>query len=330
MNVNAYAAKAAKAALAPWSYEPGPLGPDEVEVAVTHCGICHSDVHLIDDDWGISKYPLVPGHEIVGTVVARGKAVRHLKEGMRVGIGWQCGSCMDCEYCEQGDENYCSKSRATCVGHHGGFADRVRADGRFAFALPEKLSSETAAPLLCGGITVYSPLKHYCVGKGTRCAVLGLGGLGHLGVQFAAKRGAEVTVFSTSPDKEKEARSFGAAHFVCGQKPARGAYDFILSAVTADLDWGSFVAALRPEGRLCFVGASPAPLQLPVLALIGGRKSICGSPIGSRRDIEDMLAFAARKGVCALTETVPMGEVNAAVERVRRGKARYRMVLRVS
>ena len=182
------------------------LGPHDVEIRISHCGICHSDVHLVDGDWGMGSYPMVPGHEIVGTVAALGPEVRHLEAGARVGVGWQRGACLACESCGAGDENLCAENEATCVGHHGGFADRIRLDGRFAFPIPEGLASENAAPLLCGGATVYSPLRRW-VKPSMRVGVVGIGGLGHLGLQFARAMGCEVTAISSTPDKEAEARS---------------------------------------------------------------------------------------------------------------------------
>ena len=214
MTIHAHAAMAPRQTLNPFQYEPAGLGPWDVEVAITHCGICHSDIHLIDNDWGISSYPLVPGHEIIGTVEDAGAEVKHLKKGQRVGVGWQRGSCLVCEQCLKGNENLCPENRATCVGNHGGFAERIRVDSRFAFPIPDALASENAAPLLCGGATVYSPLKNYGVVPSMRIGVIGIGGLGHLALQFANAFGCEVTAFSSTPDKEKEAGLFGAHRFI--------------------------------------------------------------------------------------------------------------------
>src|SRR5438477_10141571 len=205
---------AAGAQLLAYKYDPGALGAGEVEIKISHCGICHSDVHLIDNDWGFSKYPFIPGHEIVGTVVAMGADVRNHAIGQRVGVGWQADSCGICEWCRQGDEHLCAKSQPTCVGRNGGFADKVRVNSKFAIPVPEALESENAAPLMCGGITVYSPLRNHGVRPSSRVGVIGIGGLGHLGIQFAKAFGAEVTAFSTSKDKEEEARKLGAHNFV--------------------------------------------------------------------------------------------------------------------
>jgi alcohol/geraniol dehydrogenase (NADP+) len=332
MSIKAYAAKGCGQTLEALTYDPAPLGPHEVEIAVTHCGICHSDVHMIDNDWKISRYPLVPGHEVVGTVAAMGPAVTHLKKGQRVGLGWQSGSCMECEWCVRGDETCCPKEQGTIVGRHGGFGSAVRADGRFAIPIPEGLPSETAAPLLCGGVTVYTPLKAN-VEPSSRVGVIGIGGLGHLAIRFAHAMGCEVTAFSTSPDKRAEAKTHGASHFVVSTdaeqlRRAAASMDVLISAVTADLDWETWLKVLRPRGTLALVGASPGKISVAVNALITGKKSIRGSAIGNRSTIGEMLEFAARHGIGAQTEVVPMAEVNAAIEKVRTNRARYRMVLK--
>jgi len=332
MQIDAHAAMAAKQSLSRFAYDPDNLGPWDIEVAITHCGICHSDIHLIDNDWQNSIYPLVPGHEIVGTVTQLGAQVTHLQKGDRVGIGWQRSSCQNCEWCLKGEENMCLKNEATCNGHFGGFAKAIRVDGRFAFKIPDDLASENAAPLLCGGATVYSPLRLYDVKPSMKVGVIGIGGLGHLAVQFANAFGCEVTAFSSTPDKETEAKSFGAHHFVVGSDKGvfeRGArsLDFIISTVYADLDWGEYLKLLRPNGKLCFVGAALGPLTTSLFPLLFSQLSICGSVIGGRPAIAEMLEFAARHDIVAKTEAVPMDQVNSAIVRVRQGKARYRMVL---
>ena len=213
-SIHGLAAHAAGAQLLPYKYDAGELAENEVEIKISHCGICHSDVHLINNDWGMSKYPFIPGHEIVGTVTAVGGAVRDRQIGERVGVGWQADSCGVCEYCRQGDEHLCAQSQPTCVGRNGGYADAIRVNSRFAIPVPEQLESENVAPLLCAGITVYTPLRNHGVRPSSRVGVIGIGGLGHLGLQFARAFGAEVTAFSTSKDKEEEAQSLGAHHFV--------------------------------------------------------------------------------------------------------------------
>jgi uncharacterized zinc-type alcohol dehydrogenase-like protein len=333
MSIHAYAAHERKGRLKPFLYEPPPLGPFDVEIAITHCGICHSDVHLVDGDWGMGRYPMVPGHEIVGTVAARGGEVRHLLQGERVGVGWQRGACFACEACERGEENLCAGNEATCVGHHGGFADRIVVDARFVFPVPGSLPSVGAAPLLCGGVTVYAPLRRLAR-PAMRVGVVGVGGLGHLAVQFARAMGCDVTAISSSPDKEDESRRLGAQRFVATREPkalasAAGTLDVILSTVYVPADWGGLLEALRPNGTLCLVGAPGEPLSVPAFALVVGQKSVSGSVIGGRPAVREMLDFAARHGIVARTQVRPVAEADAALEETRRGRARYRMVLAV-
>jgi uncharacterized zinc-type alcohol dehydrogenase-like protein len=333
MSILGYAAKGPRGKLERFDYEPLPLGPYDVEISITHCGICRSDLHLIDDDWSVSEYPLIPGHEIIGEVSELGSEVRGLEKGMQVGVGWQRQACYQCDQCLAGDDNLCPNQEATCVGHHGGFADAIRLDSRFVFVLPEQLKPETTAPLLCGGITVYSPLTRHCVRPAMRVGVVGIGGLGHLALQFAHAFGCEVTAFSTTPEKESDARFFGADHFVLSTDEAQleaitGTLDLVLSTVHVDLDWQQYLNTLRPRGTLCFVGAGQGPINIPPFALITGARSLSGSPTGSRSAIREMLDFAARHDIEARAEIRPMAEVNEALERVRSGQVRYRMVLR--
>jgi len=330
--IRGLATHAAGAQLLPYKYSVGELGPHEVEVKITHCGVCHSDVHLIDNDWGLSKYPFIPGHEIVGTVTGVGSAVIDRKLGERVGIGWQADSCGICEWCRQGDEHLCAKAQPTCIGRNGGYADAIRVNSKFAIPVPEGMDSENVAPLLCGGITVYSPLKNWLARPSSRVGVVGIGGLGHMGLQFARAFGCEVTAFSTSKDKEAEARELGAHNFVNTRengeiKKAAGSLDLILSTVSADQDFQSFVGLLRPKGTLVVLGASPSPMQIAAFSLIGGQKAIAGSPSGSPRDLHEMLGVAARHKVKAITEKFAMKDANKAVEKVKKNQVRYRAVL---
>ena len=330
--IQGLAVHAAGAELLSFKYDPGKLGLHEVEIAITHCGICHSDLHLISNDWGISQYPFIPGHEIIGNVTAVGAEVRSLETGQRVGLGWQSNSCGICEWCTRGMENLCPASEGTCVHRHGGYAERVRANARFVFPIPDALDSEHAAPLLCCGITVYNPLRIHGVNPSSRVGIVGVGGLGHLAIQFARAFGAEVTAFSTSVGKEEEARALGAHNFVNSReskalKEAAGTQDFILNTANADQEWGAYVQALRPTGTLCFVGVPPSPVSLQAFPLISGQRSIGGSPIGSPYRIKEMLDVAARHGVKAITESFPMAQANTAIEKVKKGKVRYRAVL---
>lgn len=303
-----------------------------MEVKISHCGICHSDLHLIDDDWGTSRYPLVPGHEIVGEVVARGDACPHAL-GARVGIGWQRSACFECEECCAGHENLCLRQQATCVGYMGGFAERIRTDGRFAFALPPQLDSASAAPLLCGGVTVFAPLRRWHVREGARVGVIGIGGLGHLALRFLRAMGCRATAFTSSPDKREEATRLGAQDVASSTSPREiRAYarqlDFLLCTVPARLDWITYLETLKPNGVLCLVGAPPGLVQILASQLLSSQRVVCGSDIGSPADIREMLAFAAEHGIAAQIETAPMSEVNNAVQRVRDNRVRYRMVLR--
>jgi alcohol/geraniol dehydrogenase (NADP+) len=330
--IHGFGVHAAGAQLVAYKYDPGALGANEVEIKISHCGVCHSDVHLIDNDWGISKYPFIPGHEIVGTVVGVGSAVKDRTMGERVGVGWQANSCGICEWCRQGEEQLCAKAQPTCVGRNGGFADKVRVNSRFAVPIPAALESENAAPLLCAGITVYSPLRNHGVRPSSRVGVIGIGGLGHLGIQFAKAFGAEVTAFSTSKDKEAEAKELGAHNFVNTRdtgalKKVAGAFDLLLSTVSADQDWQAYVAALRPKGMLCIVGASATPMQIAGPSLISLEKAVSGSNTGSPQDLVEMLDVAARHGVKAVTEKFAMAKANEAVAKVKKNQVRYRAVL---
>jgi uncharacterized zinc-type alcohol dehydrogenase-like protein len=330
--IHGLAVHAAGAQLVAYKYEPGELKANEVEVKISHCGVCHSDIHLIDNDWGFSKFPFIPGHEIVGTVSLVGSRVRDLTVGQRVGIGWQADSCGICEWCRQGDEHLCVASQPTCVGRNGGYADAIRVNSRFAIPVPEALESENVAPLLCGGITVYSPMRNLGVRPSSRVGIIGIGGLGHLGLQFAKAFGAEVTAFSTSSDKEAEAKELGAHHFVNTRdngalKKLAGSFDFLLSTVSADQDWVAIVNGLRPKGTLCVVGVPPSPISIQAFPLIGGQRSISGSPTGSPRDLFEMLDVAARHGIKAITERFPMAQANEALVRVKKNQVRYRAVL---
>lgn len=316
----------------PFRYDPGELGMHEVEIGITHCGICHSDIHLISNDWGMSQYPFIPGHEIIGTVTAVGSEVRSLKTGERVGLGWQSNSCGECEWCTRGLENLCPQSEATCVHRHGGYANRVRANNRFVVKIPDALPSEQAAPLLCGGITVYNPMRDHAINPSSRVGVVGIGGLGHLAIQFARVFGAEVTAFSTSTAKEEEARALGAHHFVNtreskAMKDVVGTQDVILNTANADQDWNVYIQALRPTGTLCFLGVPPSPVSLQAFPLIAGIRTVTGSPIGSPNRLREMMDVAARHGVKATTEAFAMAKANEAIEKVKKNKVRYRAVL---
>ena len=332
MSAQAYAAKAAKGTLERYDYEAGALGADDVEIQVTHCGICHSDIAMIDNDWGWSQYPLVPGHEVIGIITAVGASVGGIRQvGQRVGVGWYTGSCGACEWCARGKENLCGTPRQTIVGNRGGWASSIRCQADFAVPIPDALSSENAGPLMCAGVTVFTPMVEYGVMPWMRTAVVGIGGLGHLAVQFLAKFGCEVTAISSSHDKDEDARKLGAVRFIATKGAdelarAAGAFDFILSTVSADIPWGDYVAALRPQGRLVIVGLPESDIRFPIVPLLFER-SVSGGAAGSPSDTARMLEFAARAGIVPRVEQFPMEDVNRAVDHVRSGKARFRAVL---
>ncbi|MEO8964353.1 MAG: NAD(P)-dependent alcohol dehydrogenase [Gammaproteobacteria bacterium] len=330
--IHAYAATEAKKLLTPFDYKPRTLAPYDVEIAITHCGICHTDVHLVDNDWGISSYPLVPGHEIIGTVLSKGEKVIGLENGQRVGVGAQCASCMSCVYCETGEEQLCAKHQPTCLGQFGGFANSIITDARFVFLIPEKLESSRTAPLLCGGATVYSPLRRFIHSPLMRVGIIGIGGLGHLAIQFAKAFECEITAFSSSASKEKEARELGAAHFFSSvdfsQTTQLASYfDLIIDTAPNALEWPHFLKMLKPKCFLCLVGVPAEKLEIPAFSLIGGNRGICGSNIGSVHEIKEMLKLAEQNNIGAVVETFPMSDVNLALQKVRENKVRYRAVL---
>jgi len=329
---HAYATSAGGGKLERLDFDPGPLGPEQVEVAVETCGICHSDLSMIDNEWGQTRYPLVPGHEAVGRVVAAGEAVKGLVPGQRVGVGWFAASCMACPQCLAGRHNLCANGEQTIVGRHGGFADRVRCHWVWATPLPEGLDPVAAGPLFCGGITVLAPMLDCGVRPTDRVGVIGIGGLGHLALQFLNKWGCEVTAFTSSEAKRDEALGMGAHRVVSSGDAARlkeiaGSLDFILSTVNVALPWDAILGSLAPGGRLHLVGAVLEPIPLSAFSLIGGRKAISGSPLGSPSQVATMLEFSARHAIGPVIETFPMSEVNAALDHLRAGKARYRIVL---
>ncbi|HEY0786953.1 MAG TPA: NAD(P)-dependent alcohol dehydrogenase [Acidobacteriaceae bacterium] len=330
--IHGFGVHAAGAELLPFKYEPADLRPQDIEIRITHCGVCHSDISLIDNDWGLSQYPFIPGHEIIGTVSEKGALVEGLELGDRVGVGWQADSCGHCEWCRKGEEHLCAQAQPTCVHRHGGYADAIRVNGRFALRIPEALQSETTAPLLCAGSTVYTPMRLHGLNPASRVGIIGIGGLGHIALQFARAFGCEVTAFSSSADKSGEAASFGAHHFVNTRetksfKALAGCFDFILSTVNADQDWNAYITALRPHGVFCLVGIPPKPAPFQLTPVIQGLKSISGCKAGSPIQIAEMLGVAARHGIKAKTESFSMSQANQAVARARKGAVRYRAVL---
>ncbi len=331
--IKAYAAFEAGGELTEFEYDPGPLDDHDVEIAVEYCGICHSDLSMLNNEWGITQYPFVPGHEVAGKVSAIGKHVTKFKLGDRVGLGWHSGYCNDCNTCLEGDHNLCSSAQGTLVGRHGGFADKVRAQATSIVALPDELSSEKAGPLFCGGITVYNPMVQFDLKPSAKVAVIGIGGLGHMAVKFLNAWGCEVTAFTSSEAKRTEALSLGAHKTLNSRDSeelaaAANSFDLILSTVNVKLDWGNYIQTLRPKGRLHFLGALLEPVAVNVFALMGAQRSISSSPVGSPATIAQMLQFAARHQIEPEVEVFAMSEANAAIDRLEHGSPRYRVVLK--
>ncbi len=330
--INAYAATGPGVELRPFSYDPGILATEDVEIAVEYCGICHSDLSMLHNEWGMTRYPFVPGHEVVGRIAAVGVGVRHLEVGQRVGLGWHAGYCRHCPSCMAGDHNLCASARGTIVGRHGGFADRVRAQATAVVALPDGLDVTSAGPLFCAGITVFNPLLQFHVEPTARVGVIGIGGLGHLAVQFLRAWGCEVTAFTSTPAKQAEALQLGAHHTLDSRdgealRGAKASFDLLLSTVNVKLDWNAYLDTLKPRGRLHFVGATLEPLDIGAFSLIGSQRSISGSPVGSPESIRVMLEFAVRHQIRPLVETFALAQVNEALRHLENGAARYRIVL---
>ena len=331
--VKGYAATEPGGELKAFEYELGPLGDHQVDIKVEYCGICHSDLSMLDNDFGLTQYPFVPGHEIVGRVDAIGAKAKGVTVGQRVGLGWYAGSCMTCEWCMSGNHNLCPSAEMTIIGRHGGFADKVRAEAALVVPLPEQIEAETAGPLFCAGITVFNPIVQLDIKPTDRVGVIGIGGLGHMALRFVDAWGCEVTAFSTSPEKEAEAREFGADHFVNSRDPKAleeiaGSFALILSTVSASLDWNAYIATLRPKGRLHIVGVVPQPVSVEVIPMLLGQKSVTYSSGGSPATTAKMLEFAVRHRIQPTIETFKFSQINDAMEKLRNGKPRYRLVLK--
>ena len=333
MQVNAYAVKEPKGKLVPFSYESGELSPENIDIKVSYCGLCHSDMSMMNNDWGMTQYPIVPGHEIIGEIVAVGNAVKNLKVGDKVGLGWMSSSCMSCSQCMSGDHNLCANSEGTIIGRHGGFAEYVRSHWSWAIPIPEGMDLSKAGPLLCGGITVFSPIFLSNLKPTDSVGVIGIGGLGHLAIKFLKHWGCDVIAFSSNPSKKDEILSMGANKVINSKdseelKSVSGKLKFILNTTNVSLDWDSYLTALSPKGKLHTVGAVLEPMEIPAFSLIMGDKSVGGSPIGSPEIIRIMLDFCNRHNIYPNVEEFPMEEVNEAIEHLEQGKARYRIVLK--
>lgn len=330
--IKAYAAQEAGGALEPFEYDAGELGHNEVEIKVSSCGLCHSDLSMINNDWGASQYPLVPGHEVIGEIIAMGEGVTHLKKGQTVGVGWNSDSCMHCSPCLSGSQQRC-QSLTTTIKGRGGFAEKLRVRDIWAVPLPDGIDHDSTGPLFCGGITVFAPMMDFDLKPTDRIGVIGIGGLGHLALQFARAWGCEVTAFTTSMDKEAELKELGAHHVVNTKdgdalKALRGKFDMVLSTVNVSLPWHKYLAALAPKGRLVTVGAVDEPMGIPAFSLIGGQKAVGGSDTGSPDMVARMLEFCTRHDIKPMVEYFDMKDVNDAIARLESGKARYRIVLK--
>jgi len=330
--IRSYAASAENQPLKLVSLEAGDLKADEVEVAVEYCGLCHSDLSMLQNDWHMTTWPFVPGHEVVGRVSALGSGAKGLKVGQRVGIGWSAASCMHCHECMGGDHHLCATVVPTIVGRNGGFAEKVRSHWAWAVPLPDNLDITSAGPLFCGGVTVFSPLATFGIKPLDRVGIIGIGGLGHMAVKFAKAWGCEVTAFTSSESKFEEARSFGAHNVVSSRdanaiaKLARS-FDMLIVTANVTMDWSALLDTLKPKGRLHVVGAVLEPMAIPAFSLIMAQRSVSGSPTGSPTMIASMLDFAARHKVAPQVEHFPMSKVNDALAHLKAGKARYRIVL---
>ena len=326
-----YASKAAGQPLEPFTYEPPELGPNDVRVSISHCGVCHTDIQAIDDYFTITTFPFVPGHEIVGYVSSVGRTVSGLKEGDRVGIGWQGRSCMKCEWCLKGEEQLCMDivKSGTWVPY-GGFSSSVVVDSRFAYPLPDVIPSEVAAVLMCAGITVYSPLRSYAEQTSRKIGIIGVGGLGHLAIQFARAFGYQVTAISSSPEKKEQALAFGADNFIVSNDQTAlqqldYSFDLLLCTTNGKINWEVLLMTMKKNGRLVLLGFPDVSLNST--DLVAHQLSITGSFIGNRTGMQEMLSFAQLHSITPLIEMMPMSHANEAIQRVKENRARYRIVL---
>lgn len=333
MKVNAYAVQEPKGKLTPYTYELEEIGAEDVDIKVTYCGICHSDLSMMNNEWGLTEYPLVPGHEVVGEVIAIGSAVKNVTVGQTVGMGWFSGSCMSCPSCMSGNHNMCDSSEATIVGRHGGFADHVRGHWSWVIPVPEGMDSSKVGPLFCGGATVFNPIVIAGVQPTDSVGVIGIGGLGHLAVKFLKAWGCEVIAFSSNPDKKEEILAMGASKVINSRDPkeletVQGKLKFILNTTNVSLDWDVYLSALSKKGKLHTVGAVLEPMEIPAFSLIGGDKTVGGSIVGSPELTKTMLEFCARHDIYPTVEEFPMEKVNEAMQHLEAGKARFRIVLK--
>ena len=340
-SVKSYAALGAATPVLPHTIQRRDCKPHDVQMEILYCGVCHSDLHTTRNEWGGTIYPCVPGHEIVGRVTAVGNNVKKFKAGDIAGIGCLVDSCRECDNCKQGLEQYCANGMVGTYngkekdgsGHtFGGYSKSILAHEDFILRISDKLPLEAVAPLLCAGITTYSPLRHWKVGKGTRVGVLGLGGLGHMGVKLAVSMGAEVTMLSHTAAKAADAKRLGVKNFILTTdkeqtKTVTGYFDFILDTVSAEHDYNFYLNMLRTNGTMVCVGAPPVPATVPAFNLIFGRKSFAGSLIGGLPETQEMLDYCAQHNIVSDVEVIAIKDINTAYERMLNGDVRYRFVI---
>ncbi|GEP51894.1 NADP-dependent alcohol dehydrogenase [Flavobacterium noncentrifugens] len=336
-----YAAQDPQTNLAPWDFARREVGPHDVQFDILYCGVCHSDLHQIKNDWFPGIFPMVPGHEIVGRVIKVGDHVKNFKVGDLAGTGCMVDSCQECENCKKDLEQYClegntgtynSMERDGSSPTYGGYSNTIVVREEFVLHISDKLPLAAVAPLLCAGITTYSPLRHWKVGKGHKLAVLGLGGLGHMAVKFGVAFGADVTILSTSPNKEADAKKLGAHHFVVTSdeeqlNAVKGSFDFILDTVSAPHDFNLYLSLLRTDGTMICVGVPPEPAQIAAFSLLGGRKSLAGSGIGGIAETQEMLDFCAENNIVSEIEMIDIKDIQTAYDRMTKGDVRYRFVI---
>ncbi len=339
-----YAAHDPKKPLAPFSFERRDVGADDVEIEILYCGVCHSDLHQARDEWGNSTFPLVPGHEIVGRVTKVGNAVTKFKVGDLAGVGCMVDACGTCPDCNQGLEQYCnhtvftynSPDKHTGKSTYGGYSNLIVVDQRFTLKIPENLELAAVAPLLCAGITTYSPLRHWKIGKGHKVGVVGLGGLGHMAIKFSHAFGAHTVLFTTSPGKAADARKLGADEVVISKNPEEmqahlQSFDFILNTVAAPHDLDQYMSLLKRDGTMCLVGVPDSPHPSPSIAnLIFKRRSLAGSLIGGVKETQEMLDFCGEHNITSDIELIPIQEINHAFERMLKSDVKYRFVIDIA
>lgn len=344
LSTKCYAAHTSKSPLAPWNFERREPGPDDVQIEILYCGVCHTDIHQVRNEWGRSIYPIVPGHEIIGRVIKTGRNVKNFKLGDLAGVGVFVDSCRKCSNCKKGLENYCKNDATFTYSSYeqdkktityGGYSNQIVTDENYALRVSDKLPPEKTAPLLCAGITTYSPLRTWKIGKEHKVGILGLGGLGHMAVKFAVSFGAEVTMLSSSQSKETDAKRLGAHKFVYTKdekkiKEVSNYFDFIVDTVSAPHDYNKTLNMLNTDGTLICVGIPPENLEMDGSLLIGNRRRMVGSMIGGIKETQEMLDYCAEFKITSDVEVIPINKINEAYERILKSDVRYRFVIDIS